>query len=56
VVYAKYVNLLGENINPTKNKTEAVLDASKEIIIEVNTEKTTLLYVNVSSLDCTTKL
>lgn len=38
MVYASYVNLFGENINPTKYKTEDVLDTSEEIILEVNRE------------------
>jgi hypothetical protein len=37
LVYAD-VNLLGENINIIKKNVEAVVDASKEVGLEVNTE------------------
>jgi hypothetical protein len=40
LVYTDDVNLLGENINFTKKNAEALLDASKEIGLEVNSEKT----------------
>jgi hypothetical protein len=38
--YADDVNLLGRNINIIKEKTESLLDACKEVGLEVNTEKT----------------
>jgi hypothetical protein len=40
LVYADDVNLLGENIKIIKNNAEALMDARKEIGLEVNSEKT----------------
>jgi hypothetical protein len=41
LVYADDVNLLGDNANTIKKNAEALTDASKEVGLEVNTEKTT---------------
>jgi sorting nexin-29 len=40
LAYADDVNLLGDNIVPIKKNTEPLIDASKEISLEVNVEKT----------------
>lgn len=40
VVCADHVNLLGVEINGMKVNIQALLDASKEIVLVVNTEKT----------------
>jgi hypothetical protein len=40
------INLLGENINTTNKNTEAVLDASKEVGLEVNAEKTKYIFMS----------
>jgi ribosomal protein S2 len=45
-VYADDVNLLGENINIIKKNAVAVLDASKEIGLEVNSEKTKYMFMS----------
>jgi hypothetical protein len=46
LVYADDVNLLGENINILKKNAEALLDASKEIGLEVNCEKTKYMFTS----------
>jgi hypothetical protein len=40
LVYADNVNLLGDNIDSIKKNTETLTDASKEIDLEINVEKT----------------
>jgi hypothetical protein len=40
LVYADDVNILGDNIETIKENTGTSIDASKEIGLEVNTEKT----------------
>jgi hypothetical protein len=40
LVYANDVNLLGGNIDTPKKSTETLIDASKEVGLEVNTGKT----------------
>jgi hypothetical protein len=39
LVYANDVNLLGGNVDTIKKNTESLIDASKEVGLEVNTEK-----------------
>jgi hypothetical protein len=46
LVYAGNVNLLGENINIIKKNAKALLDASKEIGMEVNSEKTKYMFMS----------
>jgi hypothetical protein len=40
LAHADDVNLLGDNIDTIKKNTEILVDASKEIGLEVNIEKT----------------
>jgi hypothetical protein len=39
LVYADYVSLLGDNRDTMKKNRETVIDASKEVGLEVNTQK-----------------
>jgi hypothetical protein len=40
LVYADDVNLLGDNIDTNKKNTQTLIDAGKEVGLEVNMEKT----------------
>jgi hypothetical protein len=46
LLYADDINLLGENINIIKKNAESPLDASKEIGLEVNSEKTKYMFMS----------
>jgi hypothetical protein len=52
-VCADEVNLLGDNIDTIKKNTETLIDASSEVGLQVNTDKTK--YVSVSSPECRAK-
>jgi hypothetical protein len=40
------VNLLGDNIDIRKKNTETLIDAGKEVGLEVNTEKTEYMFLS----------
>jgi hypothetical protein len=40
LAYADFVNIVGENLDTIQKNTKAVLDASKEVGLEINPEKT----------------
>jgi hypothetical protein len=44
--YADDVNLLGDKIDTISNNTETLFDASKEVGLEVNVEKTKYMLVS----------
>jgi hypothetical protein len=45
LIFADDVNLLGDNILTIKKNTETLIDASKEVGLEVNAEKTKCLIL-----------
>jgi hypothetical protein len=46
LAYADEVKILGENIDTLQKNTEALLDASKEVGVEVNPEKTKYMLMS----------
>jgi hypothetical protein len=47
LAYADDVNLLGDNIDTIKKNTETLIDASEEVGLEINVEKTTSCDVSL---------
>jgi hypothetical protein len=46
MAYADDVNLLGDNIDTINKNTQTLIDASKEVGLEVNVEKTKYMLVS----------
>jgi hypothetical protein len=45
LAYADDLNIVGENIDTIQRNTKALLDASKEVGLEVNPEKTKYIVI-----------
>jgi hypothetical protein len=46
LAYSDDINILGENIDTMQKNTEALLDASKEVDLEVNSDKTKYMLMS----------
>jgi hypothetical protein len=46
LAYADDVNLLGDNIDTIKKKKETLIDASKDVGLEINVEKTKYMLLS----------
>jgi hypothetical protein len=55
LVYADNVNLLSDNIDTLKKNTQTLIYVSKEVGLEVNTEKTKYMLLALSSPKCRAK-
>jgi hypothetical protein len=47
LAYADDLNLLGDSIDATKKNTESLLDASMEVGLEINVEKTKYMLLSL---------
>jgi nitrous oxide reductase len=50
LAYADDVNLLGDNIDTIKKNTETFIDASKEVGLEINAEKTKYICYRITRM------
>jgi hypothetical protein len=46
LAYADDVNLLGDNIDTVKENTESLIDANKDVGLEINVEKTKYMLLS----------
>jgi hypothetical protein len=46
LAYADDVNLLGDNIDTIRKNMETLIDASKEVVLEVNVEKNKCMFLS----------
>jgi hypothetical protein len=47
LVYADYVNLLGDTVNIKKENLETLLESSRDIGLEINAEKTNYMIISL---------
>jgi hypothetical protein len=50
LAYADDVNLVGDNIDTIKKNAETLIDASKEVGLEINIEKTKYMFCLVTRM------
>jgi hypothetical protein len=56
LVYADDVNLLGDSVNTIKENSETLVEASRDIGLEINVEKTKYIIMSVIRIQDRTRI
>jgi hypothetical protein len=48
LIYADYVNLLGDSVNTVKDNAEIISETSRDVGLEINAEKTKYMIMSLT--------